>query len=207
MNTKYNLVISGIVGGVIGSLLTALLVSAITPEKGNFGVIECKELRVVNSEEKVRLLLSGNANDALLHRFKVSGEGVFIGADEDGGYVTVRGGDGKPKAQMYAAEEGGFVSVIGKDALMTKVSLEVYKNSGVIHVNDEKGRLKTMIAGFTDEAVTVSGKAGLTIMGIGADGGFLAVEDSDGNTRAFMGLDEAGKGVVTTWDKERKRLK
>ena len=40
MNTKYNLVISGIVGGVIGSLFTALLVSPVTAQRDKFGEIE-----------------------------------------------------------------------------------------------------------------------------------------------------------------------
>ncbi len=66
MNTKHYLVTSGIVGGDIGSLLTALLVSPVTADRDEVGVIECTELRVVDAKGSTLALVSGGEHGGIV---------------------------------------------------------------------------------------------------------------------------------------------
>ena len=91
---------------------------------------------------------------------------VDLGVDEDGGFVTVRGKDGGGSVGMTIDEDGGLVVVGGKDGVKA-AQMAILGNGG---------------------SVSVHGK---------------------GNTdaRAAMGVNEYGTGMINTWDKNGYRLK
>ena len=155
-----------VIGGCVGAFITMLMCSfdplgAQSREDGNFGVLNCRELQVLDSE--------GNHH-------------IWISSNEDGGSIGVYGAPGA--VLMTINEEGGWITVAGHEggAWMT---LEVYGGIVSVFSNDRK------------EGVGA-------ILGIAKDGGEVTVL-SGKETKATMGVDEYGNGVVATWDKDYSR--
>ena len=112
MNTKHYLVTSGIVGGVIGSLLTALLVSPVTADRDEVGVIECTELRVVDAKGSTLALVSGGEHGGSVQVGDKESQAVVNLNLEAGGTVECRrlqvvDGNGEKRVRISNGDLGG----------------------------------------------------------------------------------------------------
>ena len=170
MNTKHYLIVSGIVGGVIGSLLTALLVSPVTAQRDKFGVIECTELRIIDQ-----------AGTKLAE----------LGSVDKGGYVTLRGKDGKSAVFLSVNKNGGHVFARGSDG-ESSVFLQGLNKSG------------------TGGTVSVQNNVGETTVMLtsGNHGGTVSAHAKDRQSSAVLGINKRGAYLhaksgndVSTWDK------
>ena len=141
MNTKYNLVISGLVGGVIGSLFTALLVSPVTAQRDKFGEIECRSLRVVDKHGQARVLLTTELFD-MANDFSSGELWVMILGTRIGAYVVTYGKNGEAGVNLNTRDDGGSVSVFDKQWVSASGSQNKVRTGKVLSQLVKKGSQK-----------------------------------------------------------------
>ena len=165
-----------VLGGVlmlVGMLAAGLFspLGAQSRSKGNFDVITCRVLRVVNSDGKGQVTLSTFENNAFVSVHDKDGEVMVMmsATEEYGGDIRVFGKNKKAEARMDTTEKGGRFRVIGKDG----------KSEASMRLNELGGE------------VAVCGKDGRTgavaIMGITPFfGGTILVTNEDGKKNGLM---------------------
>ena len=187
MNTKHNLVISGIIGGVIGSLLTALLVSPVTAQKDKFGAIECTKLTVVDAEGRSCVVLSTDVLQAL----SKDDPGVvkIFGNSNGGGILLVNGIGTIPTVYIGTDNNGGFVSVNGTDfyhrdetenIIPAMAKLGVGPKGGLVEVNNRHARVESEVSPSAVAHWIEIGNKSKAILGANEHGGFVVTVDKDG---------------------------
>lgn len=196
MYKKHYLVISGIIGGVIGSLLTTLLVSPVTAQRDKFGAIECRSLTVVDEAGITRIILTTDFHDT--HK---PGVVKIIGSKSSGGsvllYDSFESTDAIPTVFIGNENNGGFVSVNGNDfyhraeipddmAIPAMVKLSVGPIGGLIKVNNKHALSKLELSSdnkgfyFADK-----GNYSSALIGANEAGGFVFTKDKYGQVKGL----------------------
>lgn len=139
-NWKIKLAYTGF-GGLLGCLFTIMGMFApqVTAQHNKFGYIECTRLKVVDGEGKMK---------------------VFVGIEEDNGFIGVYGNDGKSEVSISIAEHGGVVTALGEDG----------KSKAVLGIDKEGGYV--LVTGRSKGEVFM----GLNRMG----GGYIVTKNKDG---------------------------
>ena len=104
----------------------------------------------------------------------------------DGGIVAACDSNGNLRTSLVGFEEGGKIFVMGHGG-EERVTIGVDENGGqiVVHHKDGKSRVAMWSA---------------------KDGGQLVVYGNDGKPRGDIGVNEYGKGEISTWDRKGNRL-
>lgn len=177
MNTKHNLVISGIIGGVIGSLLTTLLVSPVTAQKDKFGEIECTALTVVdaNGIPLVRLQDGGLGGSFTIFEKLERDVNTLYSSAKKFGDIAVR---------LGVVGAGPYIEVWGDESL-----------------EDKSSAIKVSIRGESP----LRGHPSINIHGIGGNtslyGGALSLSDPDGETGVSLATSKTYGGTVSVHGK------
>ena len=104
----------------------------------------------------------------------------------DGEIVAACDSNGNPRTSLVGFEEGGKIFVLGHGR-EEHVTIGVDENGGQIVVFDKGGK---------DRVAMWSTK----------DGGQFVVYGKDGKPRGDIGVNEYGKGEISTWDRKGNRL-
>lgn len=195
MNKKHYLVISGIIGGVIGSLLTTLLVSPVTAQRDKFGEIECRRLTVVDEAGIARIILTTDFHDKLK-----PGIVKIIGSKFGGGsvllYDSFESTDAIPTVFIGNDNNGGFVSVNGNDfyhraetpddmAIPAMAKLSVGPKGGLIKVNNKHALSKLERSSDNGWYFADKGNESSALFGANEGGGFVLIKDKYGQVKGL----------------------
>ncbi len=132
--------------------------------------------------------------------------GMSVG--EHGGEVRVFGQDGKPRASMVADEYGGVIAVL--ENFSPSAAMYSGEVGGAVFVYDKNNTSASISVGEDGGEVAVNGKDGTqqTRIHTTENGGRVDVfGKGSSKSRAAMGVNEYGNGVVKTWDKNGYSLK
>ncbi|MCI0683672.1 MAG: hypothetical protein L0Y71_16320 [Gemmataceae bacterium] len=144
--------------------------------------ITCRALKVVDDKGKVRLHLTHNNSGGVVHVHNADGKTLAVlEADKDGGFLSVRGHDGKERAFVGVGDKqaGGLIylkDIHGKN----RVNLLVYQ--------DGNGGLSLRNAGGKQEAFFGASARGF--------GGLVSLNAPDGKTRVIIDCDQNGRGAL-----------
>ena len=161
-------VLYAVIGGCFGAFITMLVglfipvgvVAQSQPTDAVFHTIQCKGIEVVDESGETRVRIRS---------------GLF------GGFVTVRGKEGKAVAELGINKYGGSVWLQGKTG----------NASAVMRSSDHGGEI-AVCNSFGEKRVVIY---------VLDDHGFVDVKGLWPSVLARMSVDENGNGVVNTWDK------
>lgn len=182
-----------IVGGCVGAVLTMVVCSffplQVQSQRDSLGEITCTGLRVVDSN-----------GDSAIH----------LGFDGKGGLIEVweKGFRRMPRVWMGVGEHGGGIDVKGKGKNLGGVTLKVNTQGGLVGVfgsgDEDSGQAIMRIESRAGKvsAFKQGKNTGHAHMTVDVHGGNFGVYGNGSSlSRAIMGVNEYGNGVVNTWDK------
>ena len=211
---KRELIYAAVIGGVVGAVLV-MAAGSFSPlgaqnevADAEFGTITCSKLVVryddssytteisptsvkVSDEDGRSATLRSALGLSVVGKEGKGGACVMVFNGE--GVVSVSNKDGVVSARMGIDEDGGLVSVHGKDAggaaIRGAVLMGINEGGGAVYVYDKDGGKRVQMAS------TENGGA-VHVYGKGSAG-----------SRAAMGVNEYGNGAVSTWDNNGYRFK
>ena len=179
-----------VIGGIVGAIVTLAVCSfaplgAQSGEDGNFDVVTCQELRVVDSEGKHNVFINSEEHGGSVGVYGERGVALMT-IDEHGGRVNV--GSNTGGALISVGPYGGYVSVYNTDGRTGDGALMgVEKHGGMVWAYSGGDPKATMDIDENGGRVNVAGKGSQT-------------------SQASMAVTSSGNGGVFTWDKNGKRL-
>ena len=214
----------------LGSVFTVIgmILSPVTAQRDKFGEIECTKLTIVDSDGNSMAYLwageYGGRLDVFSKKDTSNRAAVFVGK-EDGGARYLRGNKANNASSVliYIGENGGDISIDDKS------DNEVIR----LHVDELGGRLDIdnigKVACSQFKVIGPDNKTRIILEADESQGGEIKIVGGDGNTtaklhstdyggrldifgkndnttKAFVGVNEYGNGVVNTWDKRGYRL-
>ena len=212
-------------GSLFGCLFTiiGMLASPVTAQKDKFGEIECTKLTIVDSNGKVMAELQageyGGRLDIFSKKDTFNRAAVYVSQKGAGG-IYIRGNEANKASSVsiYIGDNGGSIS-IDDNTDNEVIHLHVDELGGRLDV-DNIGKVacsqlkvigpdnKTGILLEADNPqggeIAIVGEDGSTVakLASGDYGGRLVIFGKQGGTsRALVGVNEYGNGVVNTWDK------
>ena len=152
-----------VIGGCVGAFITMLMWSynplgAQSGEDGNFNVVTCRELMVLDSEGKRNVRMSSQEYGGSIGVYGDTGASLLV-IDKRGGRITVAGDTGS--AWMSMGGHGGFVSVFGQKGEGRGAVMSINKHGGEVRVvSDQEGKAIMAVNEDGNGAVTTWDKAG-----------------------------------------------
>ena len=125
---------------------------------------------------------------------------VMMRVDDQGGRVSIIGKDGNPAWINGVGEHAGYVHTYSNSGNVV-VSLTGDERGGYVKAHGKDGKLRVLLGGGEHGgAVIATGDGGFAGMAITEHGGRVEF-NGKGEGSAFMGINEYGNGTVATWDK------
>lgn len=152
-----------VIGGCVGAFITMLMWSynplgAQSGEDGNFNVVTCRELKVLDSGGKRNVRISSQEYGGSIAVYGDTGAALLV-IDKRGGRITVAGDRGS--AWMSIGGHGGFVSVFGQKGEGHGAVMSINKHGGEVRVvSDQKRKAIMGVNEDGNGTVTTWDKAG-----------------------------------------------
>ena len=131
-----------VIGGLVGAVLV-MAVGSIAPlgaqdevADAEFGMITCREIKVVDAEGELGAEMRGDeyGKGGVVRVYSKDGKtGASMVVDEHGGRLRVVGEEGKSRAEM-GIYGGGYVLVADKDTLTSGAAMRIYEHGGAVSV-------------------------------------------------------------------------
>ena len=214
---KAGLMALGSVFTIIGMMFAIGMLPSVTAQRDKFGEIECTKLTLIDSlTGKITAELSTDEHGGLLYLFG-SNENrgmVTLEADKHGGRLTMfsneKVGATHVSASMWTSEDGtGVVAITHKNR--GKVLVSATSLGGLVSIMGANHNKVLASIGVTDDGESglisvkrydYGNKMGQAELRANKNGGRLDVfGKGDDKSRAAVGINGYGNGVVSTWDK------
>lgn len=158
--------------------------------------IVCRKLRVVDPNDKTRVLINGTYGGSVFVR---NGEGknvVVIGAVRLHGYMKVNHGDGENVVNIGTSIGKGFISLKSRDSKDSYTSI-----SSTSMVISHRDKASVVITRGIIELYDEDRKGGIEL-DVDKYGGRMRIRGkTDNKARVLLGINERGHGSINTWDK------